>query len=77
MSTVNISVTDEMMAFIESRVSAGDFQSVSEYLGELVKQDRERMELRDRLLIEGLESGNSRPLSMAGIRERAVSRLGK
>jgi antitoxin ParD1/3/4 len=75
MTTLNISFAEELMAFIESRISMGDYRSVSDYLGDLVMQDRQKMEQTDQLLAEGFESGDPRPLSMASIRAKAVSIL--
>jgi antitoxin ParD1/3/4 len=68
MATLNISMPDEMRAFIEARVSTGEYQSASGYLRDLIRHDREETE---RFLVEGLESGTARPLDMATLRKRA------
>lgn len=75
MMTLNISINEDLLAYIESRVTMGDYQSVSDYLRDLVAQDRERTEKTDQLLMEGLESGNAIPLNMSKLRERALSML--
>jgi len=72
MATLNISMPDELRAFIEARVSTGEYQSASDYLRDLIRHDREQTE---RLLVEGLESGTSRPLDMATLRKRAQAAL--
>ena len=72
MATLNISMPDEMRAFIEARVSTGEYQSASDYLRDLIRHDREQTE---RLLVEGLESGTSRPLDMATLNKRAQTAL--
>lgn len=72
MATLNISMPDEMRAFIESRVSTGEYQSASDYLRDLIRHDREETE---RLLVEGLESGTARPLDMATLRKKAQTLL--
>lgn len=72
MATLNISMPDEMRAFIETRVSMGEFQSASDYLRDLIRHDREETE---RLLVEGLESGPSKPLDMATIVMKAQTLL--
>ena len=72
MATLNISMPDEMRAFIEIRVSMGEYQSASDYLRDLIRHDREETE---RLLMEGLESGTARPLNMPALRKRAQSLL--
>ncbi len=71
-ATLNISMPDEMRAFIEARVSTGEYQSASDYLRDLIRHDREETE---RLLVEGLESGTALPLDMATLRKRAQGLL--
>jgi antitoxin ParD1/3/4 len=68
MATLNISMPDELRAFIEARVNMGDYQSASDYLRDLIRHDREEM---DRLLMEGLESGKIVPLDMTAIKKKA------
>jgi antitoxin ParD1/3/4 len=63
---------DEMRAFIEARVSMGEYQSASDYLRDLIRHDREETE---RLLVEGVESGTARPLDMAELKKRAQTLL--
>lgn len=72
MATLNISMPDEMRAYIESRVSTGEYQSASDYLRDLIRHDRAETE---RLLAEGLESGTARPLDMAALKKRAQAVL--
>ena len=72
MATLNISMPDEMRAFIEARVKMGEYQSASDYLRDLIKHDREETEL---LLLEGIESGTAQPLDMAILRKRAQALL--
>lgn len=72
MATLNISMPDEMRAFIEARVNMGEYQSASDYLRDLIRHDREETE---RLLVEGLESGAARPLDMTALRKKAQSLL--
>ena len=72
MATLNISVPDEMRAFIDARVKTGEYQSASDYLGDLIRHDREETE---RLLVEGLESGTARPIDMATLRKKGQTLL--
>ena len=64
MATLNISMPDELRAYIEARVNTGEYQSASDYLRDLIRHDREETE---RLLVEGLDRGPSRPLNMASL----------
>jgi len=74
MATLNISMPDELRAFIEARVNTGEYQSASDYLRDLIRHDREETE---RLLMEGLESGEGRPLDLAALQKRAEAVLEK
>ena len=68
MATLNISMPDEMRAFIDTRVSMGEYQSASDYLRDLIRHDHEETE---KLLLEGLESGTAKPLNMSALKQRA------
>ncbi|MBN3910252.1 MAG: type II toxin-antitoxin system ParD family antitoxin [Nostoc sp. NMS1] len=58
---LTISLTDSMKAFVEEQVTKGGYNSVSEYLQELIYQDKKRKEQEhlESLLIAGLESGEA------------------
>ncbi|WP_028325074.1 ribbon-helix-helix domain-containing protein [Desulfatirhabdium butyrativorans] len=72
MATLNVSMPDELMVFIESRISTGEYQSASDYLRDLIRHDREEI---DRLLLEGVESGKAMPLDMAALQKKAEALL--
>lgn len=55
MSTMNISLPEELRSFVDSQVSDGDYTSSSEYMRELLRKEKDRVRLR-RLLMDGLES---------------------
>lgn len=74
MATLNISMPDELRAFIEARVKTGEYQSASDYLRDLIRHDREEI---DRLLLEGLESGKATPLDMSALQMKAQTLLEK
>jgi antitoxin ParD1/3/4 len=74
MATLNISMPDEMRAFIEARVKTGDYQSASDYLRDLIRHDHEEM---NRLLMEGIESGKATPLDMSALQKKAAALLHK
>ena len=77
MTTMTISLPDQMKRWIDARVEAGDYASASDYMRDLVRRDRERREgagkvysvdeLRD-LLAEARAGGASK-LSVSDIRE--------
>ncbi len=72
MATLNISMPDEMRAFIETRVNMGEYQSASDYLRDLIRHDHEETE---KLLVDGINSGVSKPLNMASLKKKARSLL--
>ena len=74
MARLNISMPDELRAYIEARVNTGEYQSASDYLRDLIRHDREETE---RLLVEGLDSGPARPLNMASLQKTAEAVLNR
>lgn len=57
MTTMNISLPEEMKAFIEAQMAQGGYASASEYLRSLIREDqkrRARQELEAKLL-EGVQ----------------------
>jgi antitoxin ParD1/3/4 len=60
MVTMNISLPDPMRDWIEERIRTGQYANASDYIGDLIRDDRERREKLVQALIEGEESGLSR-----------------
>lgn len=50
MSTMNISLPDNLKAFVDDEVGARGFSTSSEYVRELIHRDQDRVRLRDLLL---------------------------
>ena len=65
METMNIALPESMKRFVQERVTAGGYSSVSEYVRELIRADqrREIEERIDALLLEGMDSGQSIPVT--------------
>jgi antitoxin ParD1/3/4 len=66
MTTMNISLSDEMRAFVEAQAARNGFGTVSEYVSAMIREMQERQAERERLdalLLEGLASGPSTPLT--------------
>lgn len=59
MSTMNISLPDELKAFVDEQVATRAYGSASEYVRELLRRERDAAQLRA-LLLEGLASGPGR-----------------
>jgi antitoxin ParD1/3/4 len=66
MATMNISLPDEMKAFIEVQATQKGFGTVSEYMRAIIRdvqeQNLEREQL-DAVLLEGINSGPGTPLA--------------
>ena len=65
METMNIALPESMKHFVQERVTAGGYSSVSEYVRELIRADQKRKveERIDTLLLEGVESGQPIPVT--------------
>ncbi len=50
MGTMNISLPDDLKAFVDHQLQAQGYGTSSEYMRELIRRDRERMQFRDYLL---------------------------
>jgi antitoxin ParD1/3/4 len=58
MAIVNISLPDQMKQYIEERVSEGGYNTTSEYVRDLIREDQKRRdgERLEALLLQGMES---------------------
>jgi antitoxin ParD1/3/4 len=59
MTTMNISLPQEMREFVEEQLRAGGYSTASEYIRELIRNaQKEKARARlEALLLEGLDSG--------------------
>lgn len=58
MSSLNISLPEQLKSFVETQVGQGDYGTPSEYIRELIRREKERQ--RERLeseLVEALHAG--------------------
>ena len=66
MATMNISLPDELKAFVEDEATKRGFGTVSEYMRAIIREQKERQDEHERLdalLLEGLDSGPATPLT--------------
>ena len=76
MSSMNISLPESLKSFVDEQVTGRGYGTSSEYVRELIRQDRDRQRLRG-LLLEGGSSAPTAPSDEAyfdGLRERAGKR---
>lgn len=57
MATMNISLPDEMKAFVEAQVATGRFANASDYVRDLIRYARTERDLIDDALEDGENSG--------------------
>jgi antitoxin ParD1/3/4 len=55
MTTMNVSLPDELKAFVDAQTSQGGYGSTSEFVRELIRREQDRQHLRA-LLLEGASS---------------------
>lgn len=62
---MNVSLPTDLREFVDEKLQRDRYSSASEYVRELIRQDleREARERLDELLLEGLSSGPSKPVT--------------
>ncbi len=67
MTTMNISLPDNLKDYVDTQVEQGGYSTSSEYIRELIREDqKKKLEQRlNFLLLEGLESGKPIPVDEA------------
>jgi antitoxin ParD1/3/4 len=62
MATMNVSLPDQMKAWVEAQVQGGQYGNVSDYVRDLIRRDqqsREQIKTLQAAITKGLESGIS------------------
>ena len=82
MPTMNISLSEPLKDFVDTRVSEGGYSSTSDYMRHLIRQDqREKAaDFLRQLIAEGLSSGPAEPLEpdhFEKMRQRARDRASR
>jgi antitoxin ParD1/3/4 len=75
MSTMNISLPDSLKDFVDEQVNERGYGTSSDYVRELIRKDKDRLELRG-LLLEGATSAPTKPIDDAyfdSLRRKAKS----
>ena len=63
MTSLNISLPDPLKAYVEARVASGDFGTPSEFIRNLIRQDKEQR--RSRLEAELLDALQTQEIAIA------------
>jgi antitoxin ParD1/3/4 len=69
MTTMNISLPDDMKAFVDEQVRLHGYMSSSEYVRALIRQQKDDIEKLRAMIQEGIDSGT------AGTAEEVTARL--
>jgi antitoxin ParD1/3/4 len=64
MATMNISLPDQMKAWVEECVQSGRYANCSDYVRDLIRRDHLKLEELRKALIEGENSGPSADLDI-------------
>lgn len=64
MSTMNISLPEELKVFVDQHLQAQGYGTSSEYIRELIRRDRDRVQFREELM-QGVRSGAAAPMDKA------------
>ena len=62
MTTMNISLPDDMKDWVDAQVRARGFMSSSEFIRDLIRQQREEVEQLREMLLAGMNSGPGIPV---------------
>jgi antitoxin ParD1/3/4 len=65
MESMNISLPGPLKEFVDNQVAAGAYNSASEYIRRLIREDQERRQREeiDQKLLEALDEGVSTPMT--------------
>ena len=79
MQSINISLPDPTMQFLDDQIALGRYSSASEYVRELIRADEKRKaeEQLEAKLLQGLNSAESelRPADWSAIRKEALAKV--
>lgn len=76
MGTMNISLPDSLKEFVDAQVEERGYGTSSEYVRELIRNDQDRLQLRE-LLMKGASSAAAEPANAGyfrALRQRARRR---
>ena len=65
MTNMNISLPETLKTYVEEQVTSGGYGTASEYLRELIREDKKRkaQERLESFLLDGLDSGDPVPVT--------------
>lgn len=83
MATMNVSLPDQLKAWVEAQAETGRYSNASDYVRDLIRRDQERagkIAAMQKLIDEGLTSGDAEPFEpeafLARMRAKHTDRHG-
>ncbi|KIT15327.1 type II toxin-antitoxin system ParD family antitoxin [Jannaschia aquimarina] len=73
MATMNVSLPDEMKAFVDEQAEGPDYAGASDYIRDLIRRDRARRQAIAEIrafVQEGIDSGPAKPFDRETFRAR-------
>ena len=80
MATMNVSLPDPMKDWVEAQTQTGRYANASDYVRDLIRRDQERADKiaqMQRLIDEGLASGEAQDFSIDKILKRAKGNVAR
>lgn len=79
MATMNVSLPEPLKDWVEAQAQSGRYANASDYVRDLIRKDQERASKLDalqRLITEGLGSGDAQELDLAAFLKRVRGKHG-
>ncbi len=79
-TTMNISLPEQMRDWVELQIDSGDYSNNSDYVRDLIRQDKNKKEkliAMQTAVNEGLASGSAGKLDINQIKEKAKRRMSR
>ncbi|MGE0666274.1 MAG: type II toxin-antitoxin system ParD family antitoxin [Sphingomonadales bacterium] len=74
MASMNVSLPDPLKAWVEAQARTGRYANASDYVRDLIRRDQDRankVEVLQKLITEGIESGETQELDLPALLARA------
>ncbi|MEO0455129.1 MAG: type II toxin-antitoxin system ParD family antitoxin [Cyanobacteria bacterium P01_A01_bin.114] len=63
MTSLTVSLPEALTAYLQAQIAAGHYRTADDYIQALIQQDKTRKEYLEPLLLEGLDSGDTTPMT--------------
>ncbi|NJL86835.1 MAG: type II toxin-antitoxin system ParD family antitoxin [Leptolyngbyaceae cyanobacterium SM1_1_3] len=65
MTTLTVSLPEALTAYLQEQIAAGHYNTADDYIQALIRQDKAQKEHLEPLILEGLASGDAKPITTA------------